>query len=56
MIAREIKSLNKLNQKERYSEKKELLVSAELNVTFNAVQLTIFFNSSYIENFGDDNS
>jgi len=56
MITREIKSLKKLNQKERYLEKKELLISAELHVTFNKEQLTAFFNSSYIKGFGDNNS
>jgi len=29
-----------------------LLVSAELYITFNEEQLTAFFDSSYIENFG----
>ncbi len=56
IITREIKSLKELNQEERYSEKKELLISAELHVTFNKEQLTTFFNSSYIESFGDNNS
>ena len=37
MIIRKIKSLNKLNRKEKYSEKKELLISADLNITFNAI-------------------
>ncbi len=56
MITQKIKSLKKLNQKERYLEKKELLISAELHVTFNKEQLTTFFNSSYIEDSGDNNS
>jgi len=35
MIAQKIKSLKELNQKERYLEKKELLISAKLHITFN---------------------
>ena len=56
MIARKIKSLKKLNRKERYSEKRELLANAELNVTFNEAQLIAFLDSSYVKSFGDDNS
>ncbi len=56
MITRKIKSLDELNRKEKYSEKRELLVSAELNVAFNAAQLTIFFNSLPVESSDDNNS
>ncbi len=56
MITQKTKSLKKLNRKEKYLEKKELLISAGLHVTFNKEQLTTFFDSPYIKNSGGDNS
>jgi len=48
--------LKELDQKERYLKKRELLVNAELNITFDEAQLTAFLNSLYIEGFNSSNS
>ncbi len=37
MITWEIKSLKKLNRKERYLEEKELLINEKLDITFNEI-------------------